>query len=52
MFDHWVNDRVEMDDVLGKAIDPDSLARRIATHRRQMQDEEVVHPGEGELVEE
>ena len=52
LFDHWVNDRVEMDDVLGKAIDPDSLARRIATHRRQMQDEEVVHPGEGELVEE
>ena len=52
LFDHWVNERVEMDDALARAIDPDSLARRIATHQRQLQDMEVIHPGEGELVEE
>lgn len=36
LFDHWINERVEMEDVLGKAHDPDSLAKRIATARRQM----------------
>ncbi len=38
LFDHWVNERVEMEDVLGKAHDPDSLAKRIATARRQMEE--------------
>jgi len=52
LFDHWVADKVEMEDVLAKAIDPDSLARRIATHRRQVMEQEVIHPSEGDLVEE
>jgi hypothetical protein len=36
-----------MEDVLGKANDPDSLAKRIATARRQM--EEGIPLGEGDL---
>ena len=47
LFEHWVNEKVEMEDVLGKANDPDSLAKRIATARRQM--EEGIPLGEGEL---
>lgn len=47
LFEHWVNERVEMEDVLGKANDPDSLAKRIATARRQM--EEGMPLGEGDL---
>ena len=38
LFDHWVNEKVEMEDVLGKAHDPDSLAKRIATARREMEE--------------
>jgi len=47
LFEHWINEKVEMEDVLGKANDPDSLAKRIATARRQM--EEGIPLGEGEL---
>ncbi len=36
LFDHWIGERVEMEDVLAKAHDPDGLAKRIATARRQM----------------
>ncbi len=36
LFDHWLSERVEMEDVLTKAHDPDALAKRIATARRQM----------------
>ena len=35
LFNLWVDEKVEMEAVLGKAHDPDSLARRIATARRQ-----------------
>lgn len=38
LFDLWIEEKVEMEDVLGKAHDPDALARRIATARRQMMD--------------
>ncbi len=36
LFKLWLEEKVEMDDVLAKAHDPDSLAKRIATARRQM----------------
>jgi twitching motility protein PilT len=36
LFKLWLEEKVEMDDALGKAQDPDSLAKRIATARRQM----------------
>jgi len=36
LFTHWVEERVSMEDVLGKAQDPDSLAKRIANARRAM----------------
>ena len=39
-----------MEDVLGKAQDPDSLAKRIATARRQMEDE-IDELAEGDLEE-
>ena len=38
LFEHWINEKVEMGDVLGKANDPDALAKRIATARRQMEE--------------
>ena len=52
LFDHWVNERVELEDVLAKAIDPDSLARRIATHRQQAMENEIIEPSADELMEE
>ena len=36
LFDHWINERVAVEDVLDKAQDPDGLAKKIATARRQM----------------
>jgi len=36
LFKLWLEEKVEMDDALGKAQDPDALAKRIATARRQM----------------
>ncbi|MFM7115382.1 MAG: type IV pilus twitching motility protein PilT [Planctomycetota bacterium] len=36
LFKLWLEEKVEMDDVLSKAQDADSLAKRIATARRQM----------------
>ena len=36
LFKLWLEEKVEMDDVLSKAQDPDALAKRIATARRQM----------------
>ena len=37
LFRLWVEEKVEMEDVLGKAHYPDSLAKRIAAARRQME---------------
>jgi twitching motility protein PilT len=36
LFNHWIERNVTMEDALGKAQDPDSLARRIANARRMM----------------
>ncbi len=36
LFRHWLEEKVEMEDVLGRAHDPDALAKRIATARRQL----------------
>jgi twitching motility protein PilT len=36
LFNHWIERNVTLEDVLGKAQDPDSLARRIANARRMM----------------
>ena len=49
LYDHWLNERVTIEDVLDKAHDPDSLAKKIATARRQMAlTEEGEHPGGAE----
>lgn len=37
LFDIWMAEKAEMEEVLAKAQDPDSLAKRIATARRQME---------------
>ncbi len=39
LFNLWLDEKVEMEDCLGKAQDPDSLAKRFATARRQMEEE-------------
>lgn len=47
LFTHWVEERVSMEDVLGKAQEPDSLAKRIANARRAMledQPEDELEP--------
>ena len=36
LFKLWLEEKVEMEEVLAKAHDPDSLAKRVATARRQM----------------
>jgi len=38
LFELWLDEKVEMDAVLGKAHYPDQLARRIATARRQLEE--------------
>ncbi len=40
LFTHWIEKNCTMEDVLAKAQDPDSLARRIANARRMMSEEE------------
>ncbi len=42
LFQHWINEKVEMEEVLGKAQDPDALARRIATAKREMEEGEIL----------
>ena len=44
LFHHWLDEKVEMEDVLGKAHDPDSLAKRIATARRQLEEGIALDP--------
>ncbi|MBL8892714.1 MAG: type IV pilus twitching motility protein PilT [Planctomycetaceae bacterium] len=41
LFNHWIERNVTMEDALGKAQDPDSLARRIANARRMMDEGQV-----------
>lgn len=50
LFDLWISEQVEMEDVLSKAHDPDGLARRIATARRQMLDLEDPMLADGDEV--
>jgi twitching motility protein PilT len=38
LFQHWINEKIEMEEALGKAHDPDALAKRIATARREMEE--------------
>ena len=51
LFNLWVEEKVEMEDCLGKAHDPDSLAKRIATARRQMEDDGLMEYDEDDLEE-
>ena len=37
LFKHWAEEKVELEDVLGKAHYPDNLAKRIATAKRQLE---------------
>lgn len=37
LYDHWVNERITMEDALSKAQQPDVLAKRIASKRKQME---------------
>ena len=41
LFEHWVDEKIELEDALGKAQDPDSLAKRIAAARQQEEEEDV-----------
>lgn len=41
LFNHWIERNVTMEDVLSKAQDPDSLARRIANARRMMDEGQI-----------
>ena len=40
LFKLWVDEKIELDEALGKAQDPDGLARRVAA-ARQNEEEEV-----------
>lgn len=51
LFNHWVEERVAMEDVLAKAQDPDSLAKRIANARRAMLEDAAVDEDEEADVE-
>ena len=37
LFDHWVEEKITMEDALSKAQQPDVLAKRIASKRKQME---------------
>ena len=41
LYNHWLEERVAMEDVLTKAIEPDSLAKRIANARRALMEQQV-----------
>ena len=49
LFDHWANERITMEDALSKAQQPDVLAKRIASKRKQM--EEGIELDEDDLDE-
>ena len=51
LFNLWLEEKVEMEDCLGKAHDPDSLAKRIATARRQMQEDGLLEYDDDDLEE-
>jgi twitching motility protein PilT len=43
----WMEEKVEVDDILAKAHDPDALAKKIATVRRQMASGMPIDPNQG-----
>ena len=47
LFNLWREDKVTLEDILGKSQSPDDLAKRIANARRGMYDEEGMEPMEG-----
>lgn len=49
LYDHWVNERITMENALSKAQQPDVLAKRIAARRRQNEDEDDVELDENDL---
>jgi len=51
LFQLWKDEKCEVDDIMAKAADPDSLARKIATARRQLDDGDAMEFGE-DMVEE
>ena len=48
LFNLWLDEKVEMEAILGKAHDPDSLARRIASARRQMEEGQMIEEDDEE----
>ena len=50
LFDHWVEEKITMEDALSKAQQPDVLAKRIASKRKQM--EQGIELDEDDLDEE
>jgi len=52
LFDIWEAEKAEMEDVLGKAQDPDSLAKRIAQARRRVGGDELLDDEEYDEFEE
>lgn len=48
LFRLWQEEKIEVDDALGKAQDPDALARKIATAKRQLGFEDVLEYEEDE----
>lgn len=46
LFNHWKEERVSLEEVLGKAQSPDELAKRIANARRGMMEDEGLDPDE------
>ena len=51
LFKHWKAERVSLEDCLGKAINPDDLAKRIANARRQMAEEAGMEYDEDDATE-
>lgn len=47
LFTHWLEEKCTIDDCLGKAQEPESLAKRIANARRQMaENNPMINPGQ------
>ena len=51
LFQHWVEERVSMEDILAKSQDPDSLAKRVANARRAMLEDAIEEEDEEEEIE-
>jgi len=47
LFDLWAEEKVTIEDILEKSADPDALAKRVATARRALAEQESLNEGEG-----